>query len=82
MLRAGVPLVWFDRRSHHLVTFDEAVVDTSWAGALVGYLKDGRARSLEVRKVNGDSIAANGPWAAALLEAGFADGYKGLTLRA
>ena len=31
VLRHGVPLVWHDRRSHHLVTFAGAGVDHEWA---------------------------------------------------
>ena len=58
VLRDGVPLVWFDRRGHHLVTFPAASTDDSWAEALAALVKDGRARSVEVRKVNGD---AGGP---------------------
>jgi ATP-dependent Lhr-like helicase len=73
-------LVWFDRRSSHLVTFP-AAIDGSWAEALATLVKDGRQRSIEVRKVNGDPIDRNGAEASALLAAGFADGYRGLTLR-
>ena len=80
VLRSGVPLVWFDRRSSHLVTFP-ASTDTSWAEALAMLVKDGRQRSIEVRKVNGDPIDRKGTEAAALLAAGFADGYRGLVLR-
>ena len=41
--RAGIPLVWFDRRSHHLVTFPATTRDPSWADALAELVKDGRA---------------------------------------
>ena len=48
-------------------------------------VKDGRARSVEIRKVDGESING-GSVPAGLLEllrrAGFADGYRGLTYRA
>ncbi len=30
VVREGVPLVWHDRRSHHLVTFPAAMTDPSW----------------------------------------------------
>ena len=80
MLRSGIPLAWFDRRSSHLVTFP-ASIDGSWADALAALVKDGRQRSIEVRKVNGSPIERQGPEAAALLAAGFADGYRGLVLR-
>ncbi len=84
VLRAGAALVWFDRRGHHLVTFPNALVDPSWADALVALVKDGRARSVEIRKVDGDSF--NGGTvpeglAELLRAAGFVDGYRGLTYR-
>ncbi len=84
VLRAGEPLVWFDKRGHHLVTFPHAMIDTSWTQALQMLVKDGRMKSLEIRKVNGDVITgADAP--DGLLEllraAGFADGYRGMTFR-
>jgi ATP-dependent Lhr-like helicase len=80
VLRSGVPLAWFDRRSSHLVTFP-ASADGGWADALATLVKDGRQRSIEVRKVNGEAIDRKGPEAMALLAAGFADGYRGFVLR-
>ncbi|MDP9465011.1 MAG: DEAD/DEAH box helicase, partial [Actinomycetota bacterium] len=80
VLRSGVPQVWFDRRSSHLVTFP-AAVDDSWAEALATLVKDGRQRSIEVRKVNGAAIARSGSEAVALLAAGFVEGYRGFVLR-
>ncbi len=80
VLRNGVPLVWFDRRSSHLVTFP-AAADGGWADSLASLVKDGRQRSIEVRKVNGDPIDRKGAEANALLAAGFADGYRGFVLR-
>ncbi len=80
--RAGVPLVWFDRRSHHLVTFPAAADDAGWAEALAALVKDGRARSVEVRKINGEPMTPTSPWASALIAAGFVEGYKGFAVRA
>jgi ATP-dependent Lhr-like helicase len=84
VLRAGVPLAWFDRRGHHLVTFPDTARDTGWAGALAEFAKNGRARTVEVRKVDGVGIAdpACASVAGALRSAGFVDGYRGLTFRA
>jgi ATP-dependent Lhr-like helicase len=82
VLRSGVPMVWFDRRSHHLVTFPLAERDSAWAEALAGLVKDGRARSVEVRKVNGEAITPQSSWAAALQTAGFVEGYRGWVARA
>ena len=80
--RSGVPLVWFDRRSHHVVTFGAAAADLGWADALASLVKDGRSRSVEVRKVNGEPIMPAMPVAAALQIAGFTEGYKGWSVRA
>jgi ATP-dependent Lhr-like helicase len=79
VLRSGTPLVWFDRRSHHLVTFPESAHDVSWADALVELVKDGRARSVEVRKVDGEPVGD--ALAAVLRAAGFVDGYRGLAFQ-
>ncbi len=80
VLRCGVPQAWFDRRSSHLVTFP-ASADGSWAEALATLVKDGRQRSIEVRKVDGAPIDRHGSHASALLAAGFAEGYRGFVLR-
>ena len=81
---SGTPLAWFDPRGHHLVTFPATLGDPSWADALVALVKDGRARSVEVRKVDGRTVhdpdVANG--LVALLEAaGWVVGYRGLVHR-
>ena len=84
VLRAGEPLVWFDRRGHHLVTFPNALIDTSWAEALMSLVKNDRAKSVEIRKVNGVGLnAADAPqgFAELLTVAGFADGYRGMIYR-
>ena len=82
VLRAGRPLVWFDRRGHHLVTFPDALIDSSWAAALVALVDGGRARAVEVRKVDGQGLA-DAPAAVldALRSAGCVDGYRGLVHR-
>jgi ATP-dependent Lhr-like helicase len=82
VLGAGRALVWLDRRGHHLVTFPTASEDTSWAEALAAMVKDGRVRSLEVRKVNGQPVSEADEVAQALRRAGFLDGYRGLVYRA
>ena len=79
VLHQGIPTVWFDQRGHHLVMFPTTINDPSWAGALVDLVKNGRQRSVEVRKVDGGPVP---PEIAELLRvAGFADGYRGLVLR-
>ena len=76
---AGEPAAWLDRRGHSLVTFPGAVQDVRWIDALVRLVKDGRVRALEIRKVDGEPVGSS-PWLEPLRRAGFADGYKGLTL--
>jgi ATP-dependent helicase Lhr and Lhr-like helicase len=82
VVRAGSPLVWFDRRAHHLVVFPDAVVDPSWTTALVSLVKEDRLRSVEIRKIDGDSLvdAPNG-LLDMLRAVGFVDGYRGLIFR-
>ena len=79
VLADGEPLVWFDRSSHHLVTFPAASNDHRWAGALADRVRNGVERSVEVRKVDGgappDAVVAT------LRGAGFVDGYRGLSMR-
>jgi ATP-dependent Lhr-like helicase len=91
VLHAGEPLIWFDRKGRHLVTFPVTTTDRSWADALVSLAKEGRASAVEVRKVDGESVNAAPVDRAAssampdVLEAlravGFVDGYRGLTHR-
>jgi ATP-dependent Lhr-like helicase len=81
VLRDGVPLVWFDRRSHHVVTFPAATDDHGWASALAVLVKEGHARTVEVRKIDGEALVPSSSWADALRAAGFVDGYRGLVAR-
>jgi ATP-dependent Lhr-like helicase len=82
VLRVGRPLVWFDRRGHHLVTFPDAVLDPSWAAALVRLVTTDRARSIEVRKIDGAGLTDAPEGVLEILRtAGFVDGYRGLTHR-
>ena len=80
VLGGGEPLAWVDRRAHHLVTFAATPTDRRWADALASLVKDGRMRSLEVRKIDGQT-GSTGPIADVLRSAGFVDGYRGLVLR-
>ncbi len=82
VLRAGRPLVWFDRRGHHLVTFPDALFDVAWTGALIDLVKSGRTKTVEIRKIDGDGLAdAPAGLVDLLRSAGFADGYRGLVVR-
>jgi len=84
VMREGRPLVWHDRRSHHLVTFAAAVDDPSWADVLVSMVHDGPLRMVEIRKINGAGLmeAPENEWVRkAATGAGFTDGYRGLAFR-
>ena len=84
VMRHGVPLVWHDRRSHHLVTFAAARRRPRVGRALAGLVHDGRLRSVEIRKVNGAGVtdSPDGDWVTAIAKAaGFTDGYRGLVVR-
>ena len=59
VLRDGVPIAWYDRRSHHLVTFPHTLDDRSWAEALADLVRAGRLRKVEVRKVDGEPLATS-----------------------
>ncbi len=80
VLHHGEPVAWLDRRGHHLVTFPRSSDDLAWAELLVGLVKDGRFRSLEIRKADGLPIA-DSRWLEPLRRVGFVDGYKGLVRR-
>ena len=81
VLRDGVPLAWFDRRSHHLVTFPATADDPAWAATLAEQAASGRLRKVELRKIDGDGLAESPRReivTKAAVDAGFTDGYRGL----
>ena len=81
VLRDGVPIAWYDRRSHHLVTFPRTLDDRTWAEALADLVRGGRLRRVELRKVDGEALATspiNAEINAAAKAAGYTDGYRGL----
>ncbi len=53
-----------------------------WPEALQSLAKDGKVRSLEIARVDGDPVGEAAEVAQRLKDAGFTDGYKGLTFRA
>jgi len=80
LLSNGEPLVWVDRAAHGLVTFAGAAADMRWCDRLAALVKDGEARSLELRKIDG-APARESSWYERLRAVGFAEGYRGLVLR-
>jgi ATP-dependent Lhr-like helicase len=76
----GMPSVFVERGGRSLVTFESAAHDpalTAHAVADIGRRHIGR---MTIERVDGNPVA-DSLLAAALLEAGFVQGYKGLTLR-
>jgi ATP-dependent Lhr-like helicase len=81
-LADGRALAWLDRRGHHLVTFAPTADDDRWAEALAELVKDGRFRSLEIRKVDGRPVGDAPEIVGRLTASGFVEGYRGLVYRA
>jgi ATP-dependent Lhr-like helicase len=75
----GACAAYIERGGKSLLTFAGVEVER-WAEALVEAHKEGRIRRLTIERID-DQPARTSPHAAALRAAGFADGYKGLTLR-
>ncbi len=76
----GLAVAYLDRGGRSLLTFAGALGDDLWADTLAGIVKDGRVRSLELHRIDGEA-ASNSPVAPMLRAAGFVDGYRGLVLR-
>ena len=79
VLADGAPAAFLERGARSLVTF--GIDPGVWVDALASLVKDGRLRKIELTRIDGDP-AVDAPPAARLRETGFADGYRGLTLRA
>ncbi len=76
----GQLVAYLERGGHSLTTFPAAAEHPGWTEALVGLVKNGRYRSVEIAKVDGEPVRET-PLADQLRAAGFQDGYKGLTYR-
>ncbi len=75
----GACAAYVERGGKSLLTFPGVEVER-WAEALVEAHKEGRVPRLTIERID-DEPARTSPHAAVLRDAGFADGYKGLTLR-
>ena len=76
----GRPAAVLERGAKSLSTFATALEHPHWAEALVGLVKHGRLAKIEIARIDG-APTAESPVADHLRAAGFAQGYKGLTLR-
>jgi ATP-dependent Lhr-like helicase len=75
----GEAAVFVERGGKRLITFEAAQRSDIWVDALVALVKEGRVSRLVVQQVDGEPVASS-PVAELLRAAGFADGYRGLTL--
>ena len=75
----GACAAYVERGGKALLTFPGVDVDT-WVDALVAAHKEGRIGRLQIERID-DEPARTSALAPTLRNAGFADGYKGLTLR-
>ena len=75
----GEPAAYLERGGRSVVTFP-AAEDPVWVDGLVALVKERRVSRLVIQKVDGEP-AATSTHAEALRAAGFADGYRGLTLQ-
>jgi ATP-dependent Lhr-like helicase len=84
VVRDGRPVAFLERGARTLFTFASgdgpAGDDTSWIDAVVGLVKDGRLRRIELTRIDGSPVA-DAPMADAFRERGFVDGYRGLSFR-
>jgi ATP-dependent Lhr-like helicase len=80
MLVDGSAVAYLDRGGRSLITFPGALDDDLWADTLAGIVKDGRVRSLDLHRIDGEAPGSS-PVAPMLRAAGFVDGYRGLVLR-
>ncbi|HWL91779.1 MAG TPA: DEAD/DEAH box helicase, partial [Actinomycetota bacterium] len=78
VLADGAPAAYLERGARTLLTFDAA--PSLWVDALASLVKDGRLKRIQLGRIDGQEASAH-PAASDLLSAGFADGYRGLTLR-
>jgi ATP-dependent Lhr-like helicase len=77
----GRPVAYLERGGRTLWTFDPSTENArSWIDALVGLAKDGRVRRLELQRIDGVPVG-DSPWARALRDAGFVEGYRGFRVR-
>ncbi|MCC5952189.1 MAG: DEAD/DEAH box helicase [Acidimicrobiia bacterium] len=81
VLADGEPCAFVERGGRSLLTFPAADRRAHWVHGLVALLDAGRRSRLAIGRIDGEP-AAESPWASALAEVGFADGYRGLVARA
>jgi ATP-dependent Lhr-like helicase len=74
----GAPAAYLERGGRSLLTF--GADPTAWVDGLASLVKDGRLKRIQLGRIDGIEGSTHAA-AADLRAAGFADGYRGLTLR-
>jgi ATP-dependent Lhr-like helicase len=74
----GTPAAYLERGGRSLLTF--GAEPAVWVDSLASLVKDGRLKRIQLGRIDGEEASAH-PAAPELRAAGFADGYRGLTLR-
>ena len=80
LLVDGHLVAYLERGGHSVATFEATADHPDWPEHLKRLVDDGRYRSLEIRKIDGE-VAGDSPWRPALEAAGYRDGYKGFVHR-
>ena len=78
VLADGAPAAYLERGALSLLTFGSD--PAAWVDAVASLVKDGRLRRIQLGRIDGQEASTH-PAASDLHTAGFADGYRGLTLR-
>ena len=78
VLVEGAPAAYLERGARSLITF--GADPAGWVDALASLVKDGRLKRIQLGRIDGQEASAH-PAADGLRAGGFADGYRGLTLR-
>ncbi|HEX5936606.1 MAG TPA: DEAD/DEAH box helicase [Actinomycetota bacterium] len=78
VLADGAPAAYLERGARSMLTF--GADPSAWVDALASLVKDGRLKRIQLARIDGEEASAH-PAADELRIAGFADGYRGLTLR-
>ncbi len=82
ILEKGELAAFLDRGGKNLVVIDTSEgASTSWIDELLQLVKQRRVQQLEIQQINSEALSESPAIKQALLAAGFAPGYKGLTYR-
>ena len=81
VLRDGHPLAYLERGGRSISIFDAAGSDASWVPTLASLVHRKQIKKIEIQKINGVPPAEQPELRDLLTSNGFAQGYKGPTLR-